>query len=320
MKVLLTGAAGFIGSNLAELLLARGDEVCAIDNFNDFYNPVQKELNILEAKTHSKYSLYRADIRDFETLKNIFEKERPDKVCHLAAMANVRYSVAHPLLFEEVNIKGTLHLLELACSYKLNHFVFASSSSVYGGRPDNGIPFNENDRVDYPISPYGATKRATELLAYSYQHLYELNISALRFFTVYGPRNRPDMAVYLFTRSIDKGEPIKLFGDGSARRDWTYVGDTIKGILAALDRPFPYEIINLGNSHPQSEMVLIKSAEQALGKKAKIQYLVRPTTEPAITYADISKARKLLDFEPATPFVEGYSQFFEWYKYRSAQI
>lgn len=313
MKILLTGAAGFIGSNLAESLLARGDEVCAVDNFNDFYSPLRKEKNVQAASGKSGYTLYRADIRDFEALKAIFEKEKPAKICHLAGMANVRYSLKHPLLFEEVNVRGTLNLLELSRIYEVPQFVFASSSSVYGGRPDNGVPFNEDDRVDAPISSYAATKRSAELLSYTYSHLYGLKITALRFFTVYGPRNRPDMAVSLFTRAIDRGEPIKLFGDGSARRDWTFVADTMRGIMAALDYPLDYEIINLGNGHPQTEMDLIWAAEAALDKKANIHYLERPATEPAITFADTSKARRLLHFEPEIPFSQGYRQFFEWY-------
>ena len=313
MKILLTGAAGFIGSNLAESLLARGDEVCAVDIFNDYYNPLRKERNIQEAASQPNYTLYRTDIRDFDGLKAIFEKERPDKICHLAGMANVRYSLKHPLLFEEVNIRGTLNLLELARQYQTEHFVFASSSSVYGGRLDNGVPFNEDDRVDAPISTYGATKRSAELLAHTYHHLHGLKVSALRFFTVYGPRNRPDMAVYLFTRAIDRGEPLKLFGDGSARRDWTFVGDTVRGIMAALDHPLDFEIINLGNGHPQTEMDLIRSAETALDKKANIHYLERPATEPAVTFADTSKARRLLNFEPQISFNQGYQHFFEWY-------
>lgn len=313
MKILLTGAAGFIGSNLAESLLARGDSVCAVDNFNDFYSPLRKERNIQAASRAAGYTLYRTDIRDFDGLKAIFEKERPDKICHLAGMANVRYSLKHPLLFEEVNVKGTLNLLELSRVYEVPQFVFASSSSVYGGRPDNGIPFNEEDRVDAPISSYAATKRSAELLAYTYHHLHGLKVTALRFFTVYGPRNRPDMAVSLFTRAIDQGEPIKLFGDGSARRDWTFVADTTRGIRAALDTPLDYEIINLGNGHPQTEMDLIRAAEAALGKQANIHYLERPATEPAVTFADTSKARRLLNFEPEIPFSQGYQQFFEWY-------
>lgn len=313
MKILLTGAAGFIGSNLAESLLARGDEICAIDIFNDYYNPLRKERNIEAASRQPNYTLYRTDIRDFDGLKAIFEKERPDKICHLAGMANVRYSLKHPLLFEEVNVRGTLNLLELARLYQTGHFVFASSSSVYGGRPDNGVPFNEEDRVDAPISTYGATKRSAELLAHTYHHLHDLKVTALRFFTVYGPRNRPDMAVYLFTSAIDRGEPLKLFGDGSARRDWTYVGDTVRGIMAALDHPLDFEIINLGNGHPQTEMGLIRAAETALDKKANIHYLERPATEPAVTFADTSKAQRLLNFEPQTSFSQGYQHFFEWY-------
>lgn len=312
MKVFLTGAAGFIGSHTAEALLARGDEVVAFDNFNEYYDPARKEKNIQYALKHPRYRLYRSDLRDYEGMQRIFEQERPDKICHLAGMASVRYSIAHPMLYEEVNIRGTSHILELARLNQIEHVVFASSSSVYGGRTD--VPFREDDRVDRPPHPYAASKRATELLGFTYHNLYGIKITALRFFTVYGPRNRPDMAVFLFTRAIDKGEPLRLFGDGSARRDWTFVGDTVRGVLAALDRPFEYEIINLGNSHTQAEMDLIHAAEQALSKKADILHLERPPTELPITYADITKARRLLDFEPATPFEEGYARFFEWYQ------
>jgi UDP-glucuronate 4-epimerase len=319
LKILLTGAAGFIGSHVAEALLERGDEVCAVDNFNDYYNPTRKEKNILKVSNQPGYKLYRADIRDFETMKTIFERERPDRICHLAAMANVRYSVNHPLLFEDVNVRGTMHLLELARMFPVENFVMAGSSSVYGGRPNNGIPFSENDRVDAPISPYAATKRNAELMAHTYHYLHSLKITVLRFFTVYGPRNRPDMAVYLFTRAVDQGEPLRLFGDGSARRDWTFVGDTVRGVISAIDHPFNWEIINLGNSHTQTEMDLIRAAEQALGKTAQILHLERPATEAALTFADISKARRLLGFEPSTPFEEGYARFFDWYKHEGRE-
>lgn len=312
MKVLLTGAAGFVGSHLADALLARGDEVCALDNFNAYYDPARKERNIQSALKNPRYKMHRVDLRDYEGLQVLFERERPDKICHIAGMAGVRYSVAHPMLYEEVNVRGTLHLLELAQKSRIEHVVIASSSSVYGGRTT--VPFSEEDPVDRPLHPYAATKRATELLGYTYHNLYGIKLTALRFFTVYGPRNRPDMAVFLFTNAIDRDEPLKLFGDGTARRDWTFVGDTVNGVLASLDRPFDYEIINLGNSHTQAEMDLIRAAEQALGKKAKILHLERPASEPRITYADISKARRLLNFEPATPFEEGYARFFEWYQ------
>lgn len=312
MKILLTGAAGFIGSHVADRLLERGDEVIALDNFNDYYDPGYKERNIRAALKHHHYRLYRTDIRDYAALQEIFEKEQPDKICHLAGMAGVRYSVAHPLLYEEVNVKGTVNLLELSRLSNVTHFVFASSSSVYGGRTT--VPFCEDDRVDFPPHPYAASKRSAELMAYTYSRLYSLKVTALRFFTVYGPRNRPDMAVFLFTKAVDRGEPLKLFGDGSARRDWTFVGDTVRGVLAALERPFDYEIINLGNSHTQAEMDLIQAAEHACGKKAQIVHLERPVTELPITYADPTKARRLLDFEPKTSFEEGYGHFFEWYE------
>lgn len=311
MKVLLTGAAGFIGSHLAETLLERGDEVCAVDNFNDYYSPARKEKNIQNALRQRNYTLHKADIRDFEAMQRIFEKERPDKICHLAAMANPRYSVQNPFIYEEVNVRGTLNLLELARLFGTNHFVFASSSSVYGR--NSVAPFKEIERADEPLSPYAASKRSAEHIAFTYHHLYGLKITGLRFFTAFGPRNRPDMGVYMFTRAIDKGEPLKLFGDGSMRRDWTYIGDTVRGIIAALDRPFDFEIINLGNNKPQAIRDLLEAAEQALAKKANIITLPIPATEPPVTCADTTKARDLLGFEATTPFRDGYNLFFEWY-------
>ncbi len=301
-----------MGSHTAEALLARGDEVCALDNFNPYYSPNRKERNIQPALKHPRYRLHRLDLEDYAGLVRLFEEEKPDKICHLAGMAGVRYSLAYPLLYEKVNVGGTSHLLELSRLHKVNHFVMASSSSVYGGRTN--VPFSEEDRVDRPPHPYAASKRAAELLAYSYQVGFGLKITVLRFFTVYGPRNRPDMAVYLFTRAIDRAEPLRLFGDGSARRDWTFVADTVRGILAALDQPFNYEIINLGNSHTQAEMDLIRAAEKALKKPANILHLERPASELPITFADISKARRLLEFNPSTSFEEGYARFFEWYQ------
>jgi UDP-glucuronate 4-epimerase len=312
LKILITGAAGFIGSHVADRLLERGDEVIGLDNFNDYYSPAQKERNVSATQQQAGYTLYRADLRNFEELQTVFEKSRPDKILHLAGMANVRYSVQFPLLYEEVNVRGTMHILELARLSGIEQVVMASSSSIYGGCKT--IPFSEEEPADKPMSPYAATKRAAELLAYTYHNLYGLKFTALRFFTVFGPRNRPDMAVYLFTKAIDQGLPLKLFGDGSARRDWTYVGDTVRGILAALDRPLDYEIINLGNSHTQSEMDLIQAAEKALGKQAVINRVERPPTELPLTFADISKARRLLDFAPITSFEEGYTNFFEWYQ------
>jgi UDP-glucuronate 4-epimerase len=313
LKILITGAAGFIGSHVADRLLERGDEVIGLDNFNDYYSPTQKERNVSAAQQQAGYTLYRADLRNFEELQTVFEKSRPDKILHLAGMANVRYSVQFPLLYEEVNVRGTMHILELARLSGIEQVVMASSSSIYGGCKT--IPFSEDEPADKPMSPYAATKRAAELLAYTYHNLYGLKFTALRFFTVFGPRNRPDMAVYLFTKAIDQGLPLKLFGDGSARRDWTYVGDTVRGILAALDRPLDYEIINLGNSHTQSEMDLIQAAEKALDKQAVINRVERPSTELPLTFADISKARRLLDFAPITSFEEGYANFFEWYQH-----
>lgn len=311
MKILVTGGAGFIGSHTVRLLLGRGDEVITVDDFNDFYAPARKEKNVVDFLENPSFKLYRGDIRDFTTLKEIFEKEKPDKIVHLAARAGVRPSIRDPLLYEEVNVKGTLNLLELAKDFAVENFVFGSSSSVYG--ENKKIPFSEEDRVDNPISPYAATKKAGELLCHTYHHLYKLPITGLRFFTVYGPGGRPDMAPYLFTDWIHNGKAIKRFGDGTSKRDYTYVGDIVAGILAALDKNLDYEIINLGNNQTVELSRLIEVIEKLLGKKAEIEELPEQPGDVPITYADIGKAQKLLNYAPGVKIEEGMEKFVNWY-------
>ncbi len=312
MRLLVTGGAGFIGSHVCEALLERGDKVVCIDNFNDYYDPKQKEKNIFEYLKNPNFKLYRKDICDFNSLKKIFEKENPQKIIHLAARAGVRASVKQPLLYYETNVKGTLNLLNLAKEYEIKNFVFGSSSSVYGSRSKG--PFSEQDRVDNPISPYAATKKAGEELCHCYHHLYNLSIICLRLFTVYGPRGRPDMAVRKFTTLINNKKEIAVYGDGTSQRDYTYVADVVDGILKAADKNWKFEIINLGNNKPIKLNYLIKLIGQNLFKKAKIRREKMQPGDVLITYADIDKANNLLHWKPKTGIEEGIQKFTKWYK------
>ena len=312
MKILLTGCAGFIGSHVSEALMKRGDIVIGVDNLNDYYDTKKKEKNLAILNEYNKFKFYKEDIRNYEGLKKIFEKEKPEKILHIAARAGVRPSIQNPILYEEVNVKGTLNLLDLAKDFKVKSFVFSSSSSVYGNQKK--IPFSETDNVDNPISPYAATKKACELICYTYHHLYNMKITCLRFFTVYGPRGRPDMAPYLFTDWIYNGKPIKRFGDGSTKRDYTFITDIVKGVVAAIDKELEFEIINLGNNKPVMLNDFIKVIEKVTGKKAVIEQLPMQPGDVDITYADVSKAEKLLGFKPTTSIEEGMKKFFEWYK------
>ena len=312
MKILLTGGAGFIGSHTARALLERGDEVVIVDNFNDYYSPAVKRHNVKLLVSNDRCRLYEGDIRNYEFLQEVFGKERCDKVCHLAARAGVRASIADPFLYEQVNVLGTLHLLKLSVDHDVQNFVFASSSSVYGNCPT--APFSENMQLDEPISPYAATKKACELLAHTYHHLYNLRCTGLRFFTVYGPAGRPDMAPFLFTRSIMHGRPIRRFGDGSTQRDYTYIDDIVAGVLAALDRNYEYAIFNLGNSRPVTLAEFIAIVEQAVGRKAVIEPAPMQPGDVEMTCADITRAEKHLDYKPTTPLEVGIRKFVEWYK------
>ena len=312
MKLLVTGCAGFIGSHVSEALLKRGDSVVGVDDLNDYYDVKKKEKNLKILQKSPEFAFYKEDIRNYQGLKKIFEKEKPEKVVHIAARAGVRSSIEQPLLYEEVNVKGTLNLLDLAKDYKIKSFVFASSSSVYGNQKK--IPFSESDNVDNPISPYAATKKAAELICYTYHHLYNMKITCLRFFTVYGPRGRPDMAPYLFIDWIVKGQPIKRFGDGTTKRDYTYITDIVKGVVSAVDKELDFEIINLGNNQPIMLNDFIKVIEKSTGKKAVIKEIPMQPGDVDITYADISKAQKLLGYKTETSIEEGMKKFFEWYK------
>jgi UDP-glucuronate 4-epimerase len=311
LKIFVTGAAGFIGSHLTETLLDRGDEVIGVDNFNDYYDPARKRKNVAPSEGHPRYRLYEGDIRDAEMLEALFIAEQPEKVIHIAAMAGVRYSIQNPELYESVNVRGLLNTLEVTRRHKVGNFVFASSSSVYGA--NSPVPFREDALGDRPVSPYAATKRAGELLCYTYHHLYSLPCTCLRFFTVYGPRGRPDMAPYLFTRWVSNGEPLKMFGDGTTYRDYTYIDDIVAGVVAALDADLPYEIINLGNSQTVMLRDFIALVEELVGRKANIVRLPPQPGDVPRTCADVSKARRLLGYDPKTPFAEGMARFVKWY-------
>ncbi len=310
--IMVTGGAGFIGSHVVDRLIERGEKVVVIDDFNNFYKPNFKEENIACHLDNKNFKLYRGDITDWKFLTNVFQKEKIDKVLHLAARAGVRPSIKDPNLYQRVNISGTQNLLELARRNHIKDFIFASSSSVYGNQKK--IPFSEDDSADRPISPYGATKRATELLAYAYHNLFGMNCIGLRFFTVYGERGRPDMAPYLFTESMFEGKEIQRFGDGTTKRDYTYVGDITDGVMKCLDKNFGYEIINLGNNKPITLNEFIKTLENIIGIKAKIVPNPEQPGDVKVTYADISKAKKLLGWEPKTTLSEGLGKFVEWYK------
>ena len=312
MKILVTGCAGFIGSHVAEALLKRGDYVVGVDNLNDYYDVRIKKKNLRILKNYSEFKFYKEDIRNYDKLRKIFKKEKPERIVHLAARAGVRASIQHPLLYQDVNIRGTLNLLDLARDYKARSFVFASSSSVYGNQKK--VPFSETDKVDNPISPYAATKRAAELLCYTYHHLYNMRITCLRFFTVYGPRGRPDMAPYKFTKLIIEGKPVPRYGDGRTKRDYTYISDVVKGVIEAVDKELGFEIINLGNNEPVELNEFIRIIERVTGKKAIIKELPMQPGDVNITYADISKAQRLLDYQPETSIEEGMKKFVKWYE------
>ena len=312
--VLITGAAGFIGSHLADRLLERGDAVVAVDNFNAYYDPAIKRGNIERALAHEAYKLYEADLRDEARVREIFECERPGVVVHLAARAGVRPSLKDPNLYHQVNVIGSQHILDACRDFEPSHLVFASSSSVYGGSTD--VPFREDNPVARPISPYAATKRMNELQAHVYSHVYGLNVTMLRFFTVYGPRQRPDMAIHKFTRLIDEGEAVPMFGDGTTQRDYTYIDDIIDGVIRCVDKPFRYEIFNLGESQTTSLAGLIALVSKHVGKPAKIDCQPLQPGDVLITYADVSHARELLGYNPSFGMDEGVRRFVEWYRAR----
>ncbi len=312
MKILVTGGAGFIGSHTVDALLAQGDEVVCVDNFNDYYNPERKHKNIEHAGHSPAFRLYEADVRDFEAMARLFAAEKPHKVLHLAAMAGVRNSVEFPLLYEEVNVRGTLNVLELAARHGVANFVLASTSSVYGATKE--IPFQEDNPAIQPLAPYPATKRACELMAHVYHHLHGLRCTPLRLFTAYGPRGRPDMTPYLFTEAISHGAEITLFDEGRPQRDFTYIDDIVQGVLASVDADLDFEIINLGNSRPVVMRDFVSIIERLVGRRANIVALPLPASEPPLTYANISKARQLLGYDPSTNVEDGMREFVRWYR------
>ena len=312
---LITGGAGFIGSNLADRLLKEGQRVVVIDNFNEFYNPKIKENNVKHNLNNENYKLERVDIRNAKEVNRVFEENNIDNIMHLAAMAGVRPSIENPLLYQEVNCLGSQNILESMKRHNVRNIVFASSSSVYGNTKT--VPFKETDIVDYAISPYAATKKANEVMCHVYHKLYDFNVILLRFFTVYGERQRPDLAINKFTRLILEEKPIPVFGDGTTSRDYTYVQDIIDGIMKSFkyieDNQNVYEILNLGESEPITLNQMIETIEKTLNKKAIINRLPMQPGDVDRTYADITKAKKLIGYEPKTSFEEGIEKFVKWY-------
>jgi UDP-glucuronate 4-epimerase len=311
LKVLVTGAAGFIGSHTVDALLDRGDEVIAVDNFNDYYSPRRKHANLAQRIGHPRCTVVEADVRDSAALGGLFEQEI-EAIIHLAAMANVRYSIGRAPLYYDVNVRGTLNLLELAVQYQIARFVFASTSSVYGRTQQ--LPFVEDDSCNRPLAPYPATKKTCEVLGYTYHNLHRLNFTALRFFSVYGPRGRPDMMPFMVTHRIVRDETIVLFDAGRMRRDWTFIDDIVAGVLAAVDRPMGYEVINLGRGEPVWMDAFVQLVEGLVGKKAILSTPPAPPSEPRVTFANIDKAQRLLDYDPTTPVEVGMQRFWEWYR------
>lgn len=310
-SILVTGGAGFIGSHLVDRLLEAGHRVTALDNFNDFYDPAIKERNCATHQEADNYTLVRGDIRDADTVNACFKKGRFSEVIHLAAMAGVRPSIANPVLYQEVNLIGTMNLLEATREFDVPAFHFASSSSVYGN--NEKVPFSETDFVDHPISPYAATKKSGELMVHCYHHLYGFRASCLRFFTVYGPRQRPEMAIHLFTDRIYHGKPIKMFGEGTSRRDYTFVEDIINGILAVREREFSFEVFNLGRSDTVELAELIRKIEQKVGRAAIIQKEPDQPGDVRQTFADITHAKRQLGYSPKVSIDEGLDRFIDWY-------
>jgi UDP-glucuronate 4-epimerase len=309
-KILITGAAGFIGSNLAEKLISSG-EIVGIDDFNDYYSPLIKKHNIKDLRNNPSFKIYTGDISDKKIISKIFQENRIDKIIHLAARAGVRSSLENPTLYMKVNFLGTQNILEAARENHVQQFIFASSSSVYGNNIK--VPFSEDDQTDKPISPYAISKLAGEKLCWLYNNTYGLKTTVLRFFSVYGPKGRPDMAPFIFTKKILNHDIIDVYGDGSQARDFTYVDDITDGIALAMKKMFDFEIINLGNSYPISVIELIKTIEKVTGKNAQINFLPARLGDVTRTYANILKAGKILGYRPSTSFETGIKNFVDWY-------
>lgn len=320
--IVITGGAGFIGSNLSEALLKQGEKVIIIDNFNDYYDPAYKKENIKEVqdmactlKKPENVIVCEGDIRDATFIDDTFLKYKPDVIIHLAACAGVRPSIDDPKLYFDVNINGTLNILEGMKKHRIKRLCFASSSSVYGN--NKKVPFSEIDTVDYPISPYAASKKSGELLCYTYHHLYKMSIACMRFFTVYGKRQRPDLAIYKFTKNILENKPIELYGDGKSRRDYTYIEDIVSGILKSLDfinsNENSYDIFNLGQSNTISLNEMLSTIEKALNKKAIIKNLPCQKGDVECTFAEIAHSKDVLGYAPKTDFTKGINEFIQWF-------
>ncbi len=312
MTILVTGSAGFIGFHVARQLLEKGESVVGLDNVNDYYSQELKwdRNSILE--NHENFDFYHEDLCDLQKMKELFEEKDIDKICHLAAQAGVRYSVENPHAYERSNLKGFTNILEMARHHDVDNLVYASSSSVYGGNKD--IPYTVGDNVNEPVSYYAATKVANEVMAYSYNHLYDIPCTGLRFFTVYGPWGRPDMAMFKFTDRIVEGKPIEVYNYGDMKRDFTYIDDIVEGVIASIEKEYDYEIFNLGNNTPVELMEFIEMLEDALGMEAEKEMKPMQPGDMKITYADISGSKRKLGFEPKTDLREGIEKFVSWYK------
>jgi UDP-glucuronate 4-epimerase len=318
MSILITGGSGFIGSHLVDNLI-ESNKIINVDDINDFYSPDIKKNNMNTHLIHPNYRFYQYDIADYNLMKKVFEENEISMVIHLAARAGVRPSLIDPLLYNQTNITGTMNLLELSREFKVPKFIFGSSSSVYGSRKDG--PFEEEMKIDRPISPYAATKAAGEQICYTYSHLYNMQIVCLRFFTVYGPRQRPDLAIHKFSKLIYEDKPIPVFGDGSAKRDYTYIDDILQGVLYSMNYDkTQFEVFNLGESQTIELKYLIELIEQNLGKKASIEWLPNQPGDVPITYADITKAREYLAYNPTTKIESGIEKFTRWFLEQRVRI
>ena len=310
--MLVTGAAGFIGSNLCERLLRDGYEVVGIDNFNDYYDPARKRANVSNLSQHDRFTLYEADLCDQQAMNRIISEHGPAAIAHLGAYGGVRYSIGRAKLYTDVNIVGSVNVLEAAREHGVGQFVFASTSSVYG--KTDRLPFTEDDPCNHPLAPYPASKKAIEAMGYSYHNLHGMNFTAVRFFSVYGPRGRMDMMPYMTLDSVVHGKTIKLFDAGQMQRDWTYVDDIVDGVVRAMVTPLGYGILNLGRGEPVLMAEFVRIIERLVGRSAKLETPAAPASEPKITFADIGRARDRLGYDPQTSIFDGLSRMWDWYR------